>query len=140
MPKHDKKAERSTLRTKATNRSSSTMAMFPRDILVKILVHQYTSTPVSFLSPHEEPHSSRGQIRYCSLALLLTCAWVVVTWYFVARALRGYRNSHHFPKQGVCALAVVIRVLLWTTVSLSPVQVMVVGLTFLFERHKNRET
>ena len=66
--------------------------------------------------------------RYLYLVLCFTCVRVVVTWYFVARARRGYRNPYHGPKENIRALAVVIRVLLWATVSQSPVQVMVVGL------------
>ena len=99
-------------------------------VLSKYLFINTSPPRHSFLSPHE-PHSSRGQIRCGSLAavlLLNTCFRVVVNWYFVARALRGYRDSHHGPIEDICALAVVFRVLLWTTVSLSPVQVMVLGL------------
>ena len=83
-------------------------------VLSKYLFINTSPPRHSFLSPHE-PHSSRGQIRCGFLAavlLLNTCFRVVVNWYFVARALRGYRDSHHGPIEDICALAVVIRVLL----------------------------
>lgn len=60
-----------------------------------------------------------------------TCARVVSAWHGVSRSVRRNRNTNYGAKNDVRALAVVIRIFLWTRVAQRPVEIMVVGLRWI---------